>query len=80
MSAGERLRVTKGRKHAGVEVVEQMAVEGPPARIIGVKGDHHTPARRNQDSVAHCPREALAVDLDDLELVAVQMHRCGIPV
>jgi len=33
----------------------------------------------HQDGVAHRTGEALAVDLDDLELVTVQVHRMGHP-
>jgi hypothetical protein len=70
-----RLDVTKSREHPGVQMVEQVAVEGPEARIVGVKGHHHASARRHQHCVAHRPGEALAVDLDDLEFMPMQMHR-----
>src|SRR5215469_2517821 len=34
------LDVPQRREHAGVEMVEQMAVKGPPPGIVGVEGDH----------------------------------------
>src|SRR3954466_3038233 len=70
-----RSDVSKGREHPGVQMVEQMAVEGPKAWIIGVEGDHHALLRGHQHRVAHCAGEAFPVDLDDLELVPVQVHR-----
>jgi len=54
-----------------------MTVEGPQARVVSVEGYHHSPTRRHEYGVAHRAREALAVDLDDLELMAMQMHRMG---
>src|SRR5947207_11381721 len=70
------LNVPKRRKHAGVEVVEQMAMKRPGSRgVVGIKGDDDAPPGWDEHSIAHCPREALAVDLDDLELVAVQIDR-----
>src|SRR5947207_12249882 len=70
------LDVPKRRKHAGVEVVEQMAMKRPGSRgVIGIKGDDDATPGRDEHSVAHCAGEPVTVDLDDLELVAVQMHR-----
>jgi hypothetical protein len=52
-----------------------MTVEGPKSWIIGVKSDHDAPARWHQYGIAHGAGKALAVDLDDLEFVTVQVHR-----
>src|SRR6516225_5804320 len=76
----QTLNVSECREHAGIQVVKEVAVKGPGAwRVVGIKGYHHTPARGDQDGITYCPREALAVDLDDLELVTVQMHRMRHP-
>jgi hypothetical protein len=56
-------------------MVKEVAVKGLAARIIGIEGDYDTSGRRDQNSIAHRTREALTVDLDNLELVTVQMHR-----
>jgi len=58
------------REHTCVEVVQQMTVEGPQARVVSVEGYHHSPTRWHEYGVAHRAWEALAVDLDDLELMA----------
>ena len=56
-----------------------MAVKGPETRVVGVEGHHYTPTRRDQHGVAHRAGETLTVDLDDLEFMAVQMHRMRHP-
>src|SRR3954454_5146218 len=70
----ERLDVSKRCEHAGVQMIEQMAVEGPETRIISVKGHHHTLARRHQHRVTHRAGKAFSRDLDDLELMPLQVH------
>jgi hypothetical protein len=71
--------VPKRREHAGIEMVEKMTVEGPGARIIGVEGDGDPATRSDQHRVAYCPGEAPPVNLDDLKLVTVQVHRVRHP-
>src|ERR1700751_5276604 len=74
-----RLDVAKRRKHASIQVIEQMAVEGPEARVVGIERDDHSPARWNQHGISHRPGEAPPVNLDDLKLVTVQVHRVRHP-
>ena len=52
-----------------------MAVKRPEARIVGIECDNHTAAWRHQHGVAYRAGKALSINLDDLELVPVQMHR-----
>src|SRR5262249_16367102 len=67
--------VAQGDEHPGVEVVEQMAMDCPKPGIISVEGDHNPAPRRHQHGVAHRAGKALAVDLDHLKFVSVQVHR-----
>lgn len=71
--------VAQGREHPGLEVVEQMAMQCPQPRIVGVEGDHDPASRRDQHRVAYRAGKALAVDFDDLKFVPVQMHRMRHP-
>ena len=70
-----RLHITKSREHPGIQMIEQMAVEGPEPGIVRIENDGDGAPRRHQYRVAHGAGKALAVDLDDLELVPVQVHR-----
>src|SRR4029077_18195782 len=67
--------VPQGREHPGVEAVEQVAVERPKPRVVGIEGDHDPAAGRDQHRVAHRAGKALAVYLDTLKFVPVQVHR-----
>ena len=58
-------------------MIEQVAVQRPIAWIVGVEGHGHAAIRGDQDGVAHRAGEAIAVDVDHLKLVPVQMHRMG---
>jgi hypothetical protein len=49
-------------------------MDRPPSRIVRIKGNHHTAARRHKNRVAYCTGEPFAVNLNDLELVPVQVH------
>src|SRR4051794_29940556 len=52
-----------------------MAMKGPGPRIVGIEGNHHAAVRGHQYRIADRTREPHPIDLDDLELVSVQMHR-----
>src|SRR5215831_13884450 len=67
--------VAQGCEHPGIEVVEQMAMEGPKPGIVGIEGDDDSALGRDQHGVAHRAGKALAVDFDHLKFVSVQMHR-----
>src|SRR6516162_4017835 len=67
--------IAQGGEHPGLEVVEQMAMQRPKPGIVGVEGDHDPAPRRDQHRVAHRAGKALAVDLDHLKFVPVQVHR-----
>src|SRR6516162_1902783 len=56
-----------------------MTMEGPGAGIIGVKGDDHSAIWCDQHSVTYCSGKALPVNLDDLKLVTMQVHRVRHP-
>src|ERR1700751_1068544 len=60
------LDVPECREHTRVEVIQQMAVEGPQPRIVGIESDDHAAARCDQHGVAHCAQKPLSIDLDDL--------------
>jgi hypothetical protein len=72
--------ISQRREHAGVEVIEKMAVESPKPRIVGIEGRHDTPSRRHQHCVSHRAGKPLAVDLDNLELGPCKCIGCGILV
>src|SRR6516165_3987714 len=55
--------VAEGREHARVQMVRQMAVEGPEPRIVCIEDDGHAASRRHKNGVAHGTGEALPVDL-----------------
>ena len=46
----------------------------PPSRVIGVERNDHLAHRGDQDGVAHGAVEASAVDADNLEMMAMQVH------
>ena len=50
-------------------------MEGPVAGIVGDECDIDRRHRRHIDSVAQCPVHRLAIEADDPEVVAMQMHR-----
>jgi hypothetical protein len=56
-------------------MIQAVAVECPPAWIISIEGDRHTPVRGDEYRIAHRTREPLVVDRHDLERVPVQVHR-----
>jgi hypothetical protein len=64
------------RQHAGLHVVEIVAVECPSTRIVGVESDPHPcGVGHDQHGIAHGTMERPAVDRDHLERVAVQVDR-----
>src|SRR6267378_2850307 len=69
--------------HASLHMVEIVAVECPPARIVGVEGDPHPSwPGHDQHGIAHGALDRPPVDRDYLECVAVQMdrmrHHCAV--
>ncbi len=56
-----------------------MAMKRPKPGIVGIEGDDDPAAGRDQHGVAHRAGKALAVDLDDLKFVPVQVHRVRHP-
>src|ERR1700732_1543072 len=67
--------VAQSREHPCIEMVQQMAMERPKPRIVGVEGDHDPAPGWHQHGVAPRAGEPPAVDFDDLKLVPVQVHR-----
>ena len=61
--------IAQGLQHAGVHVIEQVAVEGPLARMIDVASDRHLCHGRREDGVAHGAVEG-AKDGSPLEFIA----------
>jgi hypothetical protein len=56
-SAGN-LEVDEHGHHTGIEMIQEVAVECPPAGIVGVKSDSHTCVRGNEYRIAHRTRES----------------------
>jgi hypothetical protein len=52
-------------------------MHGPQSWIVRIECHDDTRLWRHQHGVAHRAGETLAVDLDHLKLVSVQMHRVG---
>jgi len=52
-------------------------VKCPIPWIVGVEGDRYPAPGSDKDGVAHCAGEAIAVDLDHLEFMPMQMHWMG---
>ena len=50
-------------------------MEGPPARIVRVERDNDLPHRSDEDCIPHGAGNPHPVNLHDLELVPVQVHR-----
>ena len=61
-------------KHARVLMVQKVAMKRPPSRIVGVESHGHGRFRRHQHAVAHGAGKAMAVDRDNLERVAMEVH------
>src|SRR5258706_992593 len=61
--------------HARPHVVEIVAVKRPAAGIVGIKGDGDAAHRGHQDSIAYSTCERGAIYRDDLESVAMEVHR-----
>src|SRR5262249_39521903 len=53
-------------KHAGVQVVEQMAMHWPDSGIVSVKSNGHLRTWRNHECIAQCSGYLLAVNFHDL--------------
>ena len=66
--------VVHSLKHARVLMVQKVAMKSPRSRIIGVESHNHDCFRRHQHCVAHGAGKAIAVDGDDLERMAMQVH------
>src|SRR3984893_3592651 len=75
MSMVLRSAVAKSREHAGVLVVQKMAVQRPPAWIVGIECDSHGRLRRDQHRVAHRAGKATFTNSHNLKKVAMQMDR-----
>jgi hypothetical protein len=66
--------VVHSLKHARMLMVQKVAMKSPPSRIIGVESHNHGCFRRHQHRVAQGAGKAIAVDGDDLERMAMQVH------
>ena len=64
---------TDGAHHAGVHVIEMMAVERPVAGIVGIKRDGHR-VDGGTRTVSRIAPERHVVDRHHLEMMSVQMH------
>jgi len=61
-------------KHSCPEVVGNMAVHGPDARIIRVELNFYSLKWHHQDGIAKGPIERITIDFNDLKDVSMQMH------
>src|SRR5215469_15686934 len=67
--------ILNGCEHPGMEVIQQMAVQRPVSRIVGVERDQYSTARCHDYGVAHGTRKLLVVDRHDLKFMTVKVHR-----
>ena len=73
--AAIRSAVAKSCEHAGVLVVQKMAVQRPPAWIVGIECDSHGRLRWDQHRVAYRAGKATFTNSHNLKRVPVQMDR-----
>ena len=70
--------IAQGGQHAGLGVIEIVAMHQPVARVVGLEGHGHLGGvGRHMDGIAPGAQEAPTVDFHHLEGMAVEMHEMG---
>src|ERR1700738_1729435 len=70
-----RSAVAESREHTGVPVVQKVAVQRPPAWIVGIECDSHGRLLWDQHRVAQRAGNATFTNSHNLKRVPVQMDR-----